>query len=175
LLAKLTTQSFFQLDLDGHRYLTRQGTLLGDGYKTSAILGYTVLKTMPTWQVRLQGSWESNSLKGNLPPELATSLLSPSANMETIVPKAYGTMGVGTTFRYGPSEPEIPRRPYLFVDAWVGWAWPSNVLAYNGRAGVGISLFRADVLSVGAFYGNVQGGQANAAYQGIGVQYSLRF
>lgn len=175
LTTKPTSQSFMLLDLDGHRYLTRQGTLLGDGYKVSAIVGYTLFRTMPIWQVRLQGSWESNSLKDHLPAELSTSLGSPSADIRFIVPKEYGTMGVGTTLRYGLSEQEAPRQPFLLIDAWIGWAWPSNVLAYNGRAGVGISLFRADVLSVGAFYGNVQGGQPNTAYQGIGAQYSIRF
>jgi hypothetical protein len=175
LSTKLTQQSVFQLDIDGHRYLTRQGSFLGDGYRISTILGYTLFKASPTWQVRLQGSWESNNLNDNLPAELRSSLLSSSVNIETIVPKSYGTMGVGTTFRYNLSGQDIPRQPYLLVDGWVGWAIPANVLAYNGRIGMGVSLFKADVLSVGAFYGNVQGGQANAAYQGMDAQYTVRF
>lgn len=175
LTTKLTRQSFFLFDIDGHRYLTRQGKVLGSGYKTSAILSYTLLGASPVWQVRLQGSWESNNLKNSLPTELRDSLLSPSANIETIVPKSYGTIGVGTTFRYNLSGQDIPRQPYLLLDSWVGWAVPANVLTYNGRIGVGISLFKADVLSVGAFYGNVQGGQPNTAYQGIEAQYTIRF
>lgn len=175
LSTKLTQQSFFQLGVDGHRYLTRQGSLLGDGYKVEGILAYTLIRANPTWQVRLQSSWESNRLKNNLPAELRSSLLSPSANIETIVPKSYGTVGVGTTFRYNLSEQDIPRQPYLLVDGWVGWSVPANVLTYTGRIGAGISLFKADVLSVGAFYGNAQGGQPNTAYQGIDVQYTVRF
>jgi predicted Zn-dependent protease len=172
---RLTRQSFFQFDIDGHRYLTRQGSVLGDGYKTSAILGYTLLRASPTWQVRLQGSWESNWLKNDLPTELSRAFASPYANMETIVPKSYGTVGIGTTLRYNLTGQEIPRQPYILVDSWVGWAMPSNVLAFNGRAGLGISLFKADVLSLVAFYGNVQGGQPNTAYQGIEAQYTIRF
>jgi hypothetical protein len=175
LSTKLTRQSFFQFGIDGHRYLTRQGSLLGDGYKTEAILGYTLLRANPTWQVRLQGSWESNRLEDTIPAELRSSLLSPSVNMETIVPKSYGTMGVGTTFRYNLSAQDIPRQPYLLVDCWAGWAVPANVLTYTGRVGAGISLFKADVLSVGAFYGSVQGGQPNTAYQGIEARYTMRF
>jgi polysaccharide biosynthesis protein PelB len=175
LLTKLTRQSFFQFDIDGHRYLTRQGSSLGDGYKINAIWGYTLFRAKPTWQVRLQGSWEDNTLNDTIPAELSRSLWSPSANMETIVPKSYGTMGVGTTFRYNLTEQNIPRQPYLLVDGWVGWAIPANVLTYTGRIGAGISLFKADVFSVGAFYGSVQGGQPNTAYQGVEAQYSLRF
>jgi hypothetical protein len=175
LSTKLTQQSFFQVGVDGHRYLTRQGSLLGVGYKVETILAYTLLRASPTWQVRLQGSWESNRLQDTIPAELRSSLLSPSANMETIIPKSYGTVGVGTTFRYNLSEQDIPRQPYLLVDFWAGWAVPANVLTYNGRIGAGISLFKADVLSVGAFYGNVQGGQPNTAYQGIEAQYTIRF
>lgn len=175
LSAELTRQSFFQFDIDGHRYLSRQGSVFAEGYRINSILGYTLLRAMPAWQVRLQGSWESNSLEDNLPPELRSSLLSPAANVETMISQDYATMGVGTTFRYGLSEQEIPRQPYLLVDAWIGWAWPSNELAYNARLGAGISLFKADVLSVSAFYGNVQGGKADEAYEGVGVQYSIRF
>jgi hypothetical protein len=175
LSSKITQQSFFQFDIDGHRYLTRQGSVLGDGYKIGSILGYTVFKAMPTWQVRLQGSWESNRLKDTIPAELINSLPSSSVGIETIVPKSYGMIGVGTTFRYNLSEQDIPRQPYLLIDSWVGWTVPANVLAYNGRVGMGVSLFKADVLSVGAFYGNVQGGQPNTAYQGIDAQYTVRF
>lgn len=175
LSGELTRQSFFQLDIDGHRYLTRQGSVFAEGYRINSILGYTLLKAMPAWQVRLQGSWESNSLEDNLPPELRSSLLSPFANVETMISQDYATMGVGTTFRYGLSEQDIPRQPYLLVDAWIGWAWPSNEVAYNARLGAGISLFKADVLSISAFYGNVQGGKADEAYEGVGVQYSIRF
>jgi predicted Zn-dependent protease len=175
LAAKLSRQSYFQLDLDGHRYLTRQGSLLGEGYRISSVLGYTLLRASPVWQIRLQGSWESNRLQDNLPDELRSALPSPWFNMQTVIPKSYGTAGIGTTIRYNLSEQEIPRQPYILLDGWVGWAVPANVLAFNGRIALGISLFKADVLSMGAFYGNVQGGQANAAYQGIDVQYTLRF
>ena len=171
----LTRQSFFQLGVDGHRYLTRQGSFLGDGYKIETILAYTLLRASPTWQVRLQGSWESNRLENSLPSELRSSFLSSYANVETIVPKSYGVLGIGTNFRYNLSEQDIPRQPYLLVDCWVGWAIPANVLTYNGRIGAGISLFKADVFSVGAFYGSVQGGQPNTAYQGIDAQYTVRF
>lgn len=172
---KLTRQSFFLFDIEGHRYLTRQGSVLGNGYKTGAILAYNLLGASPSWQVRLQGSWESNWLKNNLPTELNRAFPSPYASVETIVPKSYGTVGVGTTLRYKLTGQDIPRQPYVFVDSWVGWAMPSNVLTYTGRVGLGISLFKADVLSVGAFYGNVQGGQPNTAYQGIEAQYTVRF
>ncbi|MFI3185808.1 MAG: hypothetical protein QX198_07480 [Methylococcaceae bacterium] len=175
LTAKLNRQSFFQLDIDGHRYLTRQGSTLGGGYRINTILSYTLLQAMPTWQVRLQGSTEGNSLKDGLPPELRTSVPSPSATVDTIVSRDYSSMGIGTTLRYGLSELEIPREPFILVDGWSGWAWPANELAYTGRVGVGVSPFKADVLSVGAFYGTVQGGKAGQAYQGTGVQYSIRF
>jgi hypothetical protein len=172
---QLTSQTLFQVELDGHRYLTRQESLLGEGYKVSAILSHTLLPSMPAWQIRLQGSWEANSLEDNLPAELRAPLPSPFAKVDLIVPDYYGTIGFGSTFRYGLSEPEIPREPYLLLDGWVGWATPSNELAYNGRVGLGVSLFKADVLSVGAFYGNVQGGFADQAYQGVGAEYTMRF
>lgn len=175
LSSQLTPQSFLQVGIDGHRYLTRQGSVLGEGYRVNGILGYTLLKAAPTWQVRLQGSLESNHLKDKLPNELKPALPSDYATVETVVSRDYSTLGVGTSFRYDLSEQAIPRQPYFLADGWIGWAWPSNVLAYNGRVGLGMSFFKADVLSVGAFYGNVQGGKANEAYTGIGIQYSMRF
>lgn len=175
LVTKLTRQSFFQLDIDGHRYLTRQGSTLGGGYRINTILSYTLLTAMPTWQVRLQGSTEGNSLKDSLPSEIRTSVPSPLATVDTIVSRDYSSMGVGTTLRYGLSELEAPREPFILIDGWAGWAWPADELTYTGRVSVGVSPFKADVLSVGAFYGTVQGGKAGQAYQGIGAQYAIRF
>ena len=84
-------------------------------------------------------------------------------------------MGIGTSFRYGPSDQGVVRRPFILADAWVGGVWPANDLGYNGRLSMGTSLFGPDILSVGAFYSNVQGGRTNQPFAGVGVQYSFRF
>ena len=84
-------------------------------------------------------------------------------------------MGIGTSFRYGSSDQGVVRRPFILADAWVGGVWPANDLGYNGRLSMGTSLFGPDVLSLGAFYSNVQGGRTNQAFAGVGLQYSIRF
>ena len=175
LSTQLTQQTFLHLDIDGHRYLTRQGSTLGKGYKLQAILGNSLLTGMQTWQVRLQGSWEDNQLAKTLPGEL-NGLLAPAvANVETLIARNFGTMGIGTTFRHGASDQGVLRRPFVLADVWTGWVWPANALGYNGRVGMGISLLGPDILSAGAFYSNIQAGRTNQAYKGVGLQYSFRF
>ena len=175
LSAQLPQQTFFHVDVDGHRYETRGGSNLGKGYKVQMILGRSLLSGFQDWQVRLQGSWESNQLAAALPSDLS-GLLSPSlSNVQTLIPKKFALMGIGTSFRYGPSDQGVLRRPFILVDAWVGGVWPANDLGYNGRLSMGTSLFGPDILSAGAFYSNVQGGRTDQAFAGVGLQYSFRF
>ena len=175
LSAQLPQQTFFHVDVDGHRYETRGGSNLGKGYKVQMILGRSLLSGFQDWQVRLQGSWESNQLAATLPSDLS-GLLSPSlSNVQTLIPKKFALMGIGTSFRYGPSDQGVVRRPFILADAWVGGVWPANDLGYNGRLSMGTSLFGPDILSAGAFYSNVQGGRTDQAFAGVGVQYSFRF
>ncbi|MCO6426843.1 tetratricopeptide repeat protein [Nitrosomonas communis] len=172
---QLTRQTFMSLDIDAHRYLTRERSTLGKGYKLQGILANSLLTGIQDWQIRLQGTWESNDLAGTLPSELTGLFAAPVADVETLITKRFGTMGAGTTFRYGPSDQGVLRRPFFLADAWTGWVWPNNVLGYTGRIGVGISLLGPDILSAGAFYSNIQGGKTDQAFKGIGLQYSIRF
>ncbi len=173
--AQLTKQLLLQFELEGHRYLTRRGTNLAEGYKVNFTLGNNLLMGDPSWQVRIHGAWESNNLQTHLPSELASSIVSPSASVEDIVTPRYGTLGFGTTFRYGSPEHGFIGRPFVLADVWTGWVWPSNTLAYNARIAAGLSIFGPDVLSLNAFYGNTQGGRTDQAYRGVGIQYEFRF
>ncbi len=172
---QLSKQTFLNLEIDGHRYASREGGTLGKGYKVQTILGHSLLRGIQDWQVRLQGSWESNRLTQTLPSDL-NGLLSPSlADAETLIPRKFGLLGMGTTFRYGASDQGMLRRPFVLADVWAGWVWPANDLGYNGRVSMGISLLGPDILSAGVFYSNVQGGRTDQAFSGAGLQYSIRF
>lgn len=176
LSTQLTQQTMFTVEVDGHRYSTREGNTLGKGYKLQSILGASLLTTGNlNWQVRLQGAWESNDLATSLPSELRGRLGASREEVLTLVPKNFGTMGAGMVFRYGPSEQGILRSPFLLVDAWSGWVWPADALGYNGRVSVGIPVLGPDMLSVGGFYSNIQGGRTSQPFTGVGIQYSLRF
>lgn len=175
LSTQLTQQTIFNLEIDGHRYSTREGSTLGKGYKLQSVLGTSLLAGNLNWQVRLQGAWESNNLASALPSELNGLLGASREEVVTLVPKYFGTMGAGTVLRYGPSDQGIVRRPFLLIDAWSGWVWPADAMGYNGRVFVGTSLFGPDMLSLGAFYSNIQGGRTNQPFTGVGLQYSIRF
>lgn len=164
----------WHVEADVHRYQSRKGSTLGEGYKLNLILGQEVLPENPLWQFRLQGSWEQNHLKDELPAELKR-FLSASSGVDTVVPPEYGTVGIGTTIRYGSSPQGFVKRPFLLVDLWAGGTWPANQVAYNGRMGVGVSPLGPDVIRLDAFYGNVQGGVAGQEYLGVGLQYTYRF
>lgn len=118
---------------------------------------------------------ESNDLATSLPSELRGRLGASREEVLTLVPKNFGTLGAGMVFRYGPSEQGILRSPFLLVDAWSGWVWPADALGYNGRVSVGIPVLGPDMLSVGGFYSNIQGGRTSQPFTGVGIQYSLRF
>ena len=129
-------------------------------------MGHSLLSGMQDWQVRFLGSVENNQLAQTLPSDL-NGLLSPSvAEAQTIVPERFAMVGMGTSFRYGPSDQGILRRPFVLADIWAGYVWPADAVGYNGRLSMGISLLGPDVLSAGAFYSNVQGGRTNQPFAG---------
>lgn len=172
---QLSGQTFLNFDIDGHRYSTREGNTLGRGYKVQTILGHSLLRGIQDWQVRLQGSFENNDLTRTTPPDLS-GVLSPSLpGVEALIPRKFALAGVGTSFRYGPYDQGVLRRPFVLADAWTGWVWPANDLGYNARLSMGISVLGPDILSASVFYSNVQGGRTNQAYAGVGLQYSIRF
>ncbi|HJT51564.1 MAG TPA: tetratricopeptide repeat protein, partial [Nitrosospira sp.] len=172
---QLSQQTFLNVDIDGHRYSTREGNTLGRGYKVQAVLGHSLLRGIQDWQVRLQGSVEQNDLTRGLPSDLVGVLNPTLPGVETLIPREFALMGMGTSFRYGATDQGVVRRPFVLGDAWTGYVWPANDLGYNGRLSMAVSLFGPDILSAGAFYSNVQGGRTNQAYAGIGMQYSIRF
>ena len=172
---QLTPQTFLHVDIDGHRYSTREGNNLGKGYKVQTILGHSLLRGIQDWQVRLQGSFENNDLAKTTPPDLI-GVISPSLpGVEVLIPRKFALAGVGSSFRYGPFDQGVLRRPFVLGDAWTGWVWPANDLGYNARLSAGISLLGPDILSASVFYSNVQAGRTSQAYAGAGLQYSIRF
>lgn len=175
LTTQLTRQTSFNIDIDGHRYTTREGSNLAKGYKLQSILGTTLLTGNQHWQIRLQGAWESNQLTSTLPSELNGLLGASKEDVLTLIPKYFGTMGAGTVFRYGASDEGVLRRPFLLTDMWAGWVWPADALGYNGRISMGVPILGSDILSVGAFYSNIQGGRTSQPFMGAGLQYSIRF
>ncbi len=175
IFTRLSQQTFLNLDIDGHHYSTRERSTLGKGYKVQAILGHSLLTGIQEWQIRLQGSVEGNSLAQTLPSDLSRSLAPPLADVQTVIPRRFGMMGMGTSFRYGPPDQGVLRRPFVLADVWAGWVWPADALGYNGRLSMGISLLGPDILSAGVFYSNVQAGRVNQPFAGAGVQYSFRF
>jgi tetratricopeptide (TPR) repeat protein len=171
---KPLTHSFTQLLIDGHQYLTRAGRNLGTGNRVEFQVGHILLDSTPMWNIRLQGSWESNNLKSLLPQEIS-DLLPDDADIGTIVSPEYGQLGLGTSYRYGSREFGERRSIYFTLDAITGWAWPSNVPYYNVSGGVGLSFLGIDALSLDGFYGNVQGGRADEVYSGLMLNYSYAF
>lgn len=170
----LTDTEFIRAELAGQRFRTRDGHTLGKGYRIDAEVGSTLLREGPLWQVRLQGSFQKNSVRDTLPEGLARSVLVPSTDVENVLADRYGTFGVGTTVRVGATQ-EFSRAPFGQLDAWLGRVWPDDKTAYHLRLGMGMSILSAGTLSADAFYTNVQGGHADEAYRGVGIFYTHRF
>lgn len=173
-LGQITRYDSLRLTADGHRYRTRDGERIAEGYRLDATLEHYILRKAPEWSARLQGSWEGNSLAARLPVGTESRYFTETPTMTSIVSPEFGTFGVGTTVRMGSPEGMI-RRPFLVADAWIGVLSPTNMFAYNTSIGMGMSFSGRDKLSVNAFHANTQGGQADNAYEGVGLTYSYLF
>lgn len=174
LSADLTPWELARTQLKIQRYHTREGDQLARGYAMEGALEHFIFKRSPAWLVRVQGSWENNQLRNNLPKGLEP-ILGPSAEVSTIVPSEYGLLGIGTTLRYGSAGEEIARNPQGLIDAWTGWVWPSNQIGYNISLGIEISPVGDDRLDFKAFYSNTQGGRTDDAYRGVVLSYTRYF
>lgn len=171
---QITRFDSLRLTADGHRYQTRDGERIADGYRLDATLEHYILRKAPEWSVRLQGSWEGNSVAARLPAGTESVYFTETPTMSSIVSPEFGTFGGGTTVRVGSPEGVI-RRPFLVADSWIGILSPSNTFAYSTSIGTGMSFSGRDKLSVNAFHSNTQGGQAEEPYEGVGITYSYLF
>jgi polysaccharide biosynthesis protein PelB len=158
-----------------HRYQTREDDRLGDGYLTEAALGRVILQELPRWLMEVRGSWEKNDLVNKVPSYLTPDVISPSTDIDTIIPKDYRTLGLASTLDYGTFGSDTPRSVKLMLDGWAGWLWPENKASYNIRLGLGTSVFSRDILSLDAYYANAFSGVGNQAYKGIGLNYRYYF
>ena len=158
-----------------HRYQTRDNDRLGEGFLTEAALGHVMLQEFPRWHMEVRGSWEKNDLVNKVPSELTPDVVSPSTDIDAIIPKNYRTLGLASTLNYGSVGSDSPRRLKVLLDGWVGWLWPENKASYNARLGLGTSIFSRDMLSFDAYYANAFSGVGNQAYKGIGLNYRYYF
>lgn len=170
----LSDREFVRAELAAQRFSTRDGHTLGKGYRVDAELASALSRESPLWQVRLQGSFQKNSVEDSLPRGLARSVLPASTEVESVLARRYGSLGVGTTVRIGGAE-EFSRRSFAQMNAWAGRVWPEDKAAYQMRLAWGTPVRHDGMFSVEAFYTNVQGGHASEAYRGVGLLYTHRF
>jgi hypothetical protein len=118
---------------------------------------------------------QANSLAGQVPIDLVNSGAIPAGTpLDSLISKEFGQFGFG--FRLGLKEySEEVWQLRGFVDGWMGGLWPAGEFAYHFRGGLGTSFFGFDQLSAEAFHANTQGGQLNQAYEGVQVNYRVRF
>jgi hypothetical protein len=66
--------------------------------------------------------------------------------------------------------PPLIGRTFCYVlDGAGGWLWPQQGVGFSAQAGVGFSVFGADLLTVAARGGNVVGSTVWSANLGYGV------
>lgn len=171
---QLTDTESARAEVAAQRFQTRDGHVLGKGYRIDAEVGSTLSREAPLWQLRLQGSVQKNDVRDTLPAGLARTVLSPAMEMESVLADRYATLGAGTTLRIGPAHGST-RQSFAQLDAWVGKVWPDARAAYHLRVTSGTPIHRDGTLGIDAFYTNTQGGSAGEAYRGVGVFYTHRF
>lgn len=165
-----------RLELASQRFETRKGDALGRGLHVEGELGALVLQASPSWHVRLSGSADRNRLAASLPSELVGTVLPAFSTVESLIPKRFSTLGVGSTLRIGQSDGPA-RTVNGFVDVWVGRQWPSSEVAYSLRMAAALPVRSAGEFRLEVSYSNVQNGITGAgkAYRGIALRYRHDF
>jgi hypothetical protein len=89
------------------------------------------------------------------------------------LPKSSEWVGIGASFGRGQLEqpPLIGRQFCYLLDAAAGWLWPVSSLGFSAQAGVGVSLFGADLISITARGSNVVGTTVWSANAGYGLTF----
>lgn len=168
------TGSYGRLELASHQFHTRQGAALGRGAKTEFELGTRVREQWPQWQMRVSGSAERNRLETSLPASIAGTTLSPDLAVDSIVARRFSTLGVGTTWRFGNSDP-LQRQVHGYLDGWTGRQWPASERAYNMRASVNLPVGRSGTVDFEAYYSTVQSQFSSRPNRAVRVAYRQRF
>lgn len=98
-----------------------------------------------------------------LPPEIAKTVWMQSSEW----------LGLGASFGRGQlDQPPLVGRQFCYLlDAAAGWLWPVSSIGYSVQMGLGISLFGADLLSIGARGSNVISTTTWSANLGYGLTF----
>lgn len=163
-----------RIGLAAQRFETRQGDLLGKGYKIEGEVGDSPIANMRNWQVRIAGSFEENSLVDALPPALSGRELAAGTGIETILARRFSTLGIGSTYRFGDQDLS-EKKTHGMVDGWVGQQWPIDELGYSVRASLNTAIRQNGYVRLEGFYTNVQGGVSSQASRGAAIWYMHEF
>lgn len=176
LSGNLSPASYARVEFAGQHFHTRKGEALGQGVHVDGELGATLLQGSRTWQVRMSGGADRNRLATSLPAELLATALSPFSTVESLIPKRFSTLGVGSTLRIGQAGGPA-RSMNGFIDVWVGRQWPSRELAYSLRMAAAFPVLSAGEFKLEVSYSNVQNGITGAgkSYRGIALRYRHDF
>lgn len=146
-------------------YTQRERGYLGAGLTFDAGLGtsFRLPADVGVAGFRLVGRAASRFARS--PSELAGS-----AKNEVWLPGSSEWAGVGASLGKGKLDaPPLIGRQFCYVlDAAAGWLWPTSTPGFSAQAGVGVSVFGADLLTLAARGGNVVGGATWGASLGYG-------
>jgi predicted Zn-dependent protease len=158
------------------RVHSRSGAGIGDGYQLEAEAEHRVILEEPSLGIRAGVAWSEHRLSSRLPGDIE-DVLDEDAEVEDLVAPRAGVAGVGARIESGePGEIEgWSGRCRLLLDAWVGWLWTSDALAWRVEGGLGHPIFGGDELSLRAFFADGQGGLDGQERMGVSVSYLWRF
>lgn len=164
--------AYGRVELASQRFETRQGTSLGRGARMEFEAGTRVLDKWEQWLVRVSGSAERNRLASSLPASIKGVDVSPLLAVDSVVASRFSTLGVGTTWRFGNSDP-LARQIHGYLDGWTGRQWPADERAYNARAVINLPVGRLSRLELEAYYSTVQSAFSSKPNRSFRISYQL--
>ncbi len=142
------------------------GDFLGQGFDLDINLNHIVFANAPQWLLHSDIQWTHTNTVDKLPADFSPYFTTPNPDINTVLTRRFGRIGIGTTLQHGTPGIIAHQRasPHWLLDLDAGFQWTSGRFDWAVNSGFGWRLFGDDELALTARYSSDTRG-AGSTYQ----------
>ena len=153
----LGQREYAQLTADAHRYETRDGETIAEGFGAALEVGLLGAVGSNTWQVSAIAQTERND-RIAIPASLR-ELIGPDAGFDSVIADRYTSVALGAGLMRGGIKSDYPltAAPRYHLRMQLARSWPGNDIGLQLDAGAGVRVLGNDELGFQFVYDQALG------------------
>ncbi len=173
----LGQREYAQITTDGHRYATRDGETIAEGFGATLEVGLLGAVGSNTWQLSAIAQTERNDRIAI--PATLRAIIGPDAGFDSVIAERYTSLAFGAGLMRGGIKSDFPltSAPRYHLRMQLARSWPGNDIGLQLDAGAGVRVLGSDELGFRFVYDQALGILAGdtESQSTVGVHYRNYF